>query len=380
MAGIAKGKVNCYFMSLSASTDTRDSYVALYKFLTDLATAGYTELVSLQWGTAGTGMQLSDEGTANPGLNSFYVFRFLPSPQRTWSWYILVQWSYGATFGNAPGNPGLANNDNGTASNGTIGVACAIALTSLGADANPWAGTVLGDGTDTKAATVWAAPALGSLYVFPRSNNPGGAHNTNKENTTPYVWTPATAEKRYSFFADRDNLIITGSNAYDTVIWLYQGIYVPLEGLTPTVPFVQIGYHDNFLDPSVICGTITGASKGGGIFSPIDNSVRTVIYSSTGEDDTYKNQPNRQFSNRTQVENPIPVYIYESTTIDSYQGCLGFLDPIIKQTYGVPNHSTLDSKTRIILGYNSVNARKVTLPWDGVTIPLSNYTKSGVNY
>jgi hypothetical protein len=377
MAGTVKGKIDCFFSGGTALINSRDIFIAIYKHLNNLVVSGYTELVALQTNGGAVPMVFSDEVGAVPGDNSFYVFRFLPFGTRTWSWYILVQWSYGATFGNAPGNPGLANNDNGTASNGDIGIACAVALTSLGADANPWAGTVLGNGTDTKAATVWAAPALGSLYVFPRSNNPGGDHNTNKENTSCCVLNTGTGNMRAHIIGDRDNLFVAWNTSdAGNYRWMHQGLYTRVTGLPTDIPnFFQFGLHSGMLFSNTFFGLIDGSSAGG-VLSPRTNQVQQAMYGALVQD-TSTTEPNPQYAATTFSRQAIPLYIDEFPLTPP--GKVGEAE-FLTQTLNCASDSTFDTLAKIVIGSSTTTERRLAVPWDGASTPKTSLAKAGIDF
>jgi len=268
MAGTLHGKKGIQ-VAAGSSNNSQETFKALFDFFEDLVDVhGYCTRVALNWGSGGTGTDFHDE--ANPfGNNAFAVYCFPPSPQRLWSWYILIQWSAGATFGSSPGNPGLIFATTG-ASQQNVGFAVAVALDSGGLDADPWNGTSNFDGADTKGATVWAAPGGGTLYVFPRSNDVGGSHATNKENTQVILASGTTVDQTFHAAADEDGFWV--AHDFDTNnrflrSW-YVGPYVPTPDFSPSVPLVCICGKE---DPSTdwLIGDTTGTSntsiEGGGV-------------------------------------------------------------------------------------------------------------------
>jgi len=262
MAGTLHGKKDVYVNTVG-SNNAQEGFKSLFDFFEDLVDVhGYCTRVALNWGSGGTGTDFWDG--ANPfGSNAFAVYCFPPSPQRLWSWYILIQWSAGATFGSAPGNPGLT--DGGTGGGvSNIAFAVAAALDSGDNPANPWNGTSNFDGADTKGATVWAAPGGGTLYVMPRSNDVGGSHATNKENCGPILLTGTTVDQRLHFAADEDSFWSTHDHDDANRFFhnWFVGPYVPTPDFNPAVPLVSF---QGVVDPSddVVLGDLTGVTGGG---------------------------------------------------------------------------------------------------------------------
>lgn len=380
MAGTPKGKIDCYFNAGGAENNTKDIFVALYKFLLDLETAGYVERIALQWGASGTGMDYSG-GAAPPGRNAFYVFRFKPSGARTWSWYLLVQWSYTTNFGVAPGDPGL--NDGSTTTG--IAIAAAVALTAGGADANPWKGDTDEDGTDIKGpgaggpggAFVWDAPALGTVYVWPRSNGTGGSHTAARQNCAQILNYSGADAIRAHFMADEDNLGIFLDTSDDgtTYSFAFCGVYTPLTGLTPPVPFAMIS-SASFVDNVSSFGPTAGGAPNGGVLSAKDNTVRSGLYSTRISDELTTMEPSNQYAAATYIEHRLPLYCSEA----GHTGQVGFIDPFIRQLYNATTLTTLATKARILIGTATTADGKISLPWDGVTVPKTGVTRDGVSF
>lgn len=114
----------------------------------------------------------------------------------------------------------------------------------------PWNGSTSSNGYDTKGTPVWSATAgggSGTLYVFPRSNNPGGAHNTNKENTagafTDYNESLSEYASGHSrttmahFFAGPDwYTLFNDLGGRGVCYWDHFGGYIPQPALSGTYP------------------------------------------------------------------------------------------------------------------------------------------------
>lgn len=215
MPGTVLGSVD-HLIAFGPTGSNQEAFTSLFKFLNGpLRSSSYVELVALQTGSAQTGVPASQMGTnyhdkINPfGENAFACFRWRsgstpfggPSTRRAHDYYMLLQWSYNTTFGNAPGNPGRCYG-------GTFGVGISIAWREDGG--NPWGGTTMANGNDSKGSTVWVSGAS-VVHSFPRSNNPGGTHSTLKENTVGYP-TSVAVTSRIHYVADRDSLMMVGDD------------------------------------------------------------------------------------------------------------------------------------------------------------------------
>lgn len=242
--GILDVRVNEGNNALSAQAGFKMAYEAMEHY----RTLGWVERVALYYGIGGTGTDFHDE--ANPFTsNAWFVYRMPPTRNRRYSMYICHQYSESGTFGNGGGAPGriAGTQGNATANSGQHGVQCAIALDSTGADANPWQGTSNFDGADTKGSPVWDAPVGGYLSMFPRSNNAGGSHATDRENfCTIMDQGGGVTDYRYDFVSNGDFYHVffdfDDNNIQDFV---YLGPYQLRADLETATSLPFIGYHTN---------------------------------------------------------------------------------------------------------------------------------------
>ncbi len=402
MSGAYHGRVDClngvnYAPGAGVTTVVQEIFTNIYyAFLTH---PNMTEIA--RRGNVG----FWDEATPFT-TNNWFVFRMntvVENPfytgTRTFPWYVLVQYSaLGSVFGASPGNPGLVdNNQDSSSSPATIGVQFAI---GVGGDQNPWNGSgALGSGV--KGTPVWSPPSGGSaLLVFPRSNNPDGAHVTNKENCTTLV-SRSTAENGDTqpalshIIMDDDSFFFAHSlNANHRYSALYFGEYVPRPGLNPDYPYVMLSsrahnyptLYGGFLPlPRYYTmgnriGTGTGSSSshgGGGVAVNATDGVRgAIIERYTGVMTDYRFHPNAFFSTRTFDEFPIPLWSWDEP---GYNGYLGQVD-FIRETCGLETRHRSTGSRYVIAGTTAVNAIQLTMPWPSGVIPGSIVSRTGVAF
>lgn len=231
--------------------------------------------VSLQYGSGGSGTDYFD-GVAPFGDNAFFVYQFPPSDLRKFSFYVLVQYAGGAVVGSAPGNPGLLSGGSGD-TGGNILVQFALAATSSGADASPWNGTTNFDGSDTKGTPVWEAPVSGHVHVWPRSNNTGGSHATNRENGYRLL---SRDEKdvthRAHFVSDGDfiSLVCDELDNNDNPLHIMFGPYKYRNDILNACPFVSMLLYRNANSSPLGYGTLAGNTLDeGGVLLSWDDQV-----------------------------------------------------------------------------------------------------------
>jgi hypothetical protein len=400
MAGTPHGTHSIVIDTALKLTNIRDEFVAIVKALDSLEADGVCTRISCWWGTGGTGFDFSDEADP-PGNNAFVVYRWNANAGRTWDWYLLMQWHDGASFGAAGTNgaPGKIQGTAGVAAEGDIGISVATAFTALGVSANPWRGTILNDGTDYKGsavggggAAVWVAPALGTVNVWPRSNNTGGTFTAQKENTAGLIEASGDHRRRIHVLADSDCLAIL---QYTLDIGALSGFwlvapYTPLSGLVATSPLAMLHATTTHVivrptNASSYGTTVGTSTREGGVFSVIDGYPKIAAIQCRAYDIPDSTvftppayQPNKQFAGKYVVECPVAVYVNEAAN----QGLVGFLDDFVRATALAPNEATLDSKSRLVVGDETgPDYAKWTFPWDGVTAdPGAASTRLGVTF
>ena len=270
--------------------------------------------------------------------------------------------------------------------------------------ASPWNGSTNNNGNDTmgtaggSANAVWWSATSSPIHVInPRSCNPGGSHNTNKQNLAPignrYYW----FEVPYGFFhgiSDDDNwaMFLSGQEGLqdqDDPLW-YSMVAFGLYDLQPNVAasgaYACYACNDEQLPQGMnsVYGTTSGTSDNpGGILVPGD-SVRGLYLSaySPGLGSAY--QPNTHSSTGAIYdEYGSAVYVAET----GVAGWLGWRqepgeDPFFRQVYNVQCEALDVVSERAAFGANSYSSAKVTVPWP-VSIgeaPGATRTDAGVAF
>lgn len=379
MSGTIHGRIEMYSNTASNINNCQEQFKGVFDFL-NLRKGSK----ALQWGKSATGPNYWDQ--ANPfQSNAFAVFPFPAAGSRTWSWQLLLQYCAHATevFGNSPGNPGALNRLVPAVG---MGMQAAVARTSGGADADPWKGTTLNNGADTKVSPVWGAPSGGSVYVLPRSNNERGNHNTNKENCGQII-APSSSATRYHAFCDDDAFVLctstSGSGSGSLYNINYVGPYTPAPGFNPANPLVMLAMSSAFDYHTVTVGLVSGdAVAEGGIFVlhpdfPVGN-YHFDRYNYAMASANWN--PNPQFATPTYMEWPLPIYV-QSIDFPGF-GFVGMIDsPLFRHVFNWATHSVSTGSLRVCLGYSAtLGTNHWTVPWDGATTPGTGATRAGIDF
>jgi len=194
-------------------------------------------------GSPNGGMNAMDSGYKPHGDHAWYTFEFTQANPPFW----LHAWIgvFGGFDGGGAAAPALTDGgDSGNNRHWSIAVACR-------SDGGcPWNGSTSSSGIDTKGSTVWSATAgggSGTLYVWPRSNNPGGSHNTNKQNTAGafsdnteslFVYDSGFEPTSFAhFFAGPDwYLMFNEAGGNGICYWDHFGNYIPIPAISGTCP------------------------------------------------------------------------------------------------------------------------------------------------
>lgn len=383
MSGTPTGIIDAY--TAAAGRNEYQQASEVFKLIFDALEANpNTTRIALQYGSGGTGTDYWDG--ANPwGDNGFAVWRFEPSAARAWPYYVLVQSANAggtsANFGAAPGDPGVMEGNQGT-SYGHVGWQCAI---GIGGDENPWNGTTADDGTDDKGGsaayalgndgngTVWRTPAAGTnLMVFPRSNNGNGTYDAIKQDHLLLFNYNSQLNTRMHVISDDDSVFIDLQGTISGC-----GIYTPHPGITIDRPFLM--YRNAGSVPT------SPTERQGGIAYPDSTDsdpVRNVSFTySTAW--TAGSQPNGLFSPAQYDLTQAWVKIVDSINtkyVDAIMGVWGAVDGFVKLNYDIPADSTNIGKTIASLGTTTTAAWKYAMPWDGVSTPGANFTRTGIGF
>lgn len=373
MAGIVVGSIDHKMGDGIVTSPQRNQelFKVLYDFLAvTMAGAGHCALVASNYGSGGTGTDFHDG--ANPfGENAWAVFNFpnsLPTP-----FHLLIQWADAASFGAAPGAPGLCNG-----SPSTDGVGCMVALREDGA--SPWGGTTGSPGSDTKGTPVWTAGGS-TLHVLARSNAPGlpaGAFATNKENTHLIEDYSTNAINRLHMVGDADGImLVVGTTNAGAYKGYYMGRYELRAGLSLPHPYVMIPTATSVpwvVGASNIYGNIAGSyGSQGGLLGRAGDGVRsfTLENSAPWFDSSY--QPNGVPSPSELDAGKWALFQREVVS-----GLVGFLpEALVSAVYGVAFHETNAANTRAYMGTVAAAAIKFSIPWDGGAPPGTVGVRTG---
>lgn len=384
MSGTVHGVVDGGGTNQEIWKHNHDFFTRLFKFFQ--ASSRHT-IIAYNKGNTGGNVNSAVPGTdywdgANPfGRQAWFVVRFTNASK---VWYALFEYYDGSSV--TPQYGGVLAGST-SSSQAAIGFQCCAAVDSGGAVANPFQGTMVATGTDTRPAGVWwAAPGGGRLYAFPRSCNPGGTWATNRNNmVSRFVASGFTVQiNRWSFWADDDAMGIVYDSLDDgTVESIYMGLYSPVSTVaTVDVPICMVAQSassDAFSQISQSSSTVTvwgdlttgNNSTDGGVHGPIGvtGASSSYVYSAcvsshVGSFTANVNLKNNRFISPASGEE-WPLYIGGFESTGAY-GLLGTLFQHRVTTY--PNNKdTNAAKTRAYFGTapNSLHA----IPWDGSTTP-----------
>jgi len=409
MSGTIRGRVECYFGQRPYSggygtyrETTQEVFTSIYK--TFKVHPNMTE-IARHGGFGGGAADVNYWDEPNPFRNNaWFVFRMntltenpLYLGPRTYPWYVLVQWNRDdqAVFGSAPGNPGKCE-DNTNSSGGNTRVAIQFAI-GIGGDQNPWNGSgTLGE--NVKGTPVWKTPEGGSAaLVYPRSNNVGGAHVTNRENMSHIAYRDgnnATFSATMHIITDDDNLVILWDQYYtETWALTYFGLFVPRPYLTFDYPMVMINTITNPLPiiRNQVYGSIDGRGygtsnpcNGGGIPGP-DPAVNGVKGLLIDRYQTFFDSlspyvlglPNKYFSIPVLDDFPIPLAMWEAPNWYGYAGQIDF----IREVAGAEARCrTTGNGTRLVVGGSTAipNVVKLSVPWPPNVNPGIGLTREGL--
>lgn len=264
----------------------QEGFVRLIKFFDNCSSIGVSRIASnyglavSPYASSSPSINLNALGFGywndqiNAGPNAWAVYKF---NNATVPFYVLIQWGVAATdsnsgnaFGFAPGNPGTVP---GQAFTGDGGIGIQVAMRSDGG--NPWNGTTNNNGADTKGSTVWTAPTIDKLFIWPRSNSPGGtqvagtqsipgsrAHcNSILHSSQSDIGTAILTI--FTVIADENNVLINndlrGTGNHNI---FYFGKYLPISGTSPPVPYWSFSDDNqpNFLQGLQTIGTLTAVT------------------------------------------------------------------------------------------------------------------------
>ena len=327
MSGTKHGSVEHYITNSGAS-GCRDAFAAIVNFLDSRMTRIASNAGgSGQSGTVALSLPGYTSDANHSGENAFGVWRWdQPSGRKV---YVLLQWSYGSSFGSSPGDPGVSSTTYG------VGIQIATRLN----DTSPWAGGTSNAGADAKASPVWT-PGVSTLVVYPRINGTSGTAATNKEGCVR-IATCDVSPSRLHAMIDNTCLYFAvdelGDGSYNSVFFF--GPYTPRPGITPS-------QGSNFMvctytapEGSTAIGTLAGnSSVEGGVCVAAADGCRIAYLSIVGNLSTAMLQPNSFVSEYDEFDVHIRAYDTEGTSTVGYVGKVDISDLAI--VVNVPSEST----------------------------------------
>lgn len=398
MAGTVRGRVDSYHNAGSSFLNAQQVFKVIYDFCS--AHPNMT-LIARHGGSGGTASNVNYHDQSNPFLpNAWFVFRMNDDTlengtatayagSRTFPWYIYVQWgrSDQLAWNSSPATPSFIDGGSMGGSEGRVGVQYCIPVGSVdGTSEAPWNGG--GSlGTNTKGTPVWRTTAgtpvgFTGSFVFPRSNNTGGSHSSNRENCSNILQTSSTSPVRFSVIADDDSIVFVSNPGDDLATWQvnYFGLFTPISGLTHPYPMVHIAENSfaaSGFSPGTTYGTTSGSVRNGGIpMLSVADGVKGLVTGRYDEWFTTLNAPNRMYALERYDEWDIPVGMSESPTWYGYAGDVSF----IREIYNTGPTDTSSGRTRAVIGNTAYAAPKITVPWDSTTSPRSTFTRDGVTF
>lgn len=384
MAGTPHGYVDGGGTSQANWKHDHDLFTRLYKFF---STSARHAVIAYNKGLTGGNVAAATPGTdfwdgANPfGRQAWFLVRFTNASK---AFYILFEFYDGSSI--TPQYGGVIRGSTSITSSG-VAFQCVGALDSGGAAANPFQGTMVNTGSDTRPTGVWwAPPGGGKLFMTPRSNALGGTWVTNKNNMRllPQNSSPTSvAVNRWHFGATDDAFWMTydaGDNGLDH--FTYMGLYVPRSDVTSDMPLCMVSEYTasdafNFnsmtnASPTIFGGATTGdPTTDGGVHGSTSmvGASSSLVYDCTVGGNlmpfvTNTNLlQNKALATASNEEWPIFIGAYESSAAF---GMLGYLEQVRIVT-GVNNKDTNQGKTRAYFMGSGPHAHAI--PWDGVTTP-----------
>jgi hypothetical protein len=367
MSGTLHGSIDHNITATSAGS-ARDVFAAMVNYFDSKFTRIASQKGSSPGGTGALGGYTSD--TNRSGDNAFGVWRWDRTDGK--KLYILLQWQYNSSMGSSPGNPATANQVN-------YGVGMQFAMRLDGG--NPWNGTSVNDGTDTKNGTdVWVDGGS-TLVVWPRSNGPGGS-STSKSGLGCVSNYTGVGPTRFSVMSDDDTLYwFSDQDGGSVNTFGFFAPYTARSGITPDLGYVCMFQNQTALDYNALIGNTAGngAFEGGAVIAAADGvrgfrkfgwtNLAAVAY-----------QPNTLASGSPYDIMEVALRM-DDTTSPARQGLFGKLNPDdIGVTWNMPNWETNVGKTRVCVGDTTQATYKWVFRWDGATAPLATAAQTGVQF
>ena len=381
-----KGQIDIYASQATWQDRVKHIFTQMYARLYTASVTGMLELIALQFGNGGSGTA----GSPVFGNRAFAVFRWKKSGQvgitttRANSLYMLIQYTADGNIAGSEGPGAIANS--ATLTGCMLGVAFAMGDNS-GTDASPWRGSMLANGTDTKASPVWGGPTTVALY--PRANANDGAAANKREMCGLIMHSTgagAPATRAHMVF-DEDNVAFCVSpdnnGVYDMVAFVRSSPRAAiLSGLPlPAMPMLKHAAPQPFaaaLYPPT--SDHYNSVFNGGTIGRTGSTTFDVVCMQLGVgpflDTSW--EPNKQLEPNVYEEAPIE---YAVNDLDGRNGRMGNLGSFLRICTNVATHSTNTARDRAVLAptVTSTDWRWV-VPWDGATDPGVSTVPNGVAF
>jgi len=392
-------KLDCFSAPTNVEQISGEAFENFCEFMTYVSASNMATLITWNSGSAApTGSftaRTYPDGNLPFGRGAHAIWRINTSSTRNWEWYLYAQVVSGsAAIANETFNQPIVGNASTNFNNDSTarGIAFQAAVCFSGSTSfNPWNGTI-SQGNSTAATPRWVPGALDrTMYVLPRSNDLGGTHATNRNNSLFLYYNDVTSGRktRYNFIFDGDALLTMLSWDNQNYAVTYVGPFELRNSLTGSgictgsYGFIaSVGYGgSNTLAINSVFGDTAGSTinNNGGIAVPIGVLVsgsKGAIANVTQTFNSVTYQPN-YFTSKYD-EFPVMVGVSETPNF----GLLGqFNYGLLRLTYGTQCEDSVSDLSRAIIGGTATIANaKISIPWTGSLAPASSYSRSGSNF
>jgi len=375
-----KFKLNQYTPVSNGAIGSNNMFKNMFDLLNAATGSGIVTRLAYNTGSnagSGTGTGYWDE-VNNFGNNAWALYRFDSAANRTWEWYMLIQFtSASGNFGDAPGNPGLLNGvaEFNSSGEGSVGISAAAMVTSAGSTANPWNGTTLNDGNDVKGDPVWETLSPGDrLSVLPRSNSPDGSHSSSRENMVRVLNYNGSSLRLISHMAVTEYgfIMATANPVGNTATYTFVGEYQPHGYLsssipTPLVMFAANANANQIPNPGTVIGNSTGtATIEGGATTP-SNAVSVTTGADTSvQFTTSENRHPSSFVSNVATFDEQPVAIFAADDTSSVWSSLGHINgDTARWIFGCGLFTLSLNGERLAVGNSTggTGVLKLSMPW-----------------
>lgn len=392
-------KLECFSATANTEHIAGEQWKNFCDFMTYLSGSDKVTLITWNSGSSASAGSFENrtywDGNLSFGRGAHAVWRINTSSTRNWEWYLYAQVVSGSaavaneTFNSPIVIYSYANLDNNSNNRGIImqAAVCFSGTTSF----NPWNGTI-SQGNSTAGTPRWVSGALDrTMYVLPRSNDIGGTHATNRNNSISIISRSTSTTQRFHMLFDGDAFAFFHATSTNPVTYypMYVGPYELRNSLTSSgICSSPYGFamHSAYNVDAFMLTTTFGDTAGstvnpqGGIAVPIGVLVsgsKGGIPNITQTFGASTYQPN-YFTNKYD-EFPVMIGVNESPNF----GLLGQFNYGLYRTVLGPNSEDVVSDlSRAIIGSGggTIGNRMISIPWTGSLAPGTTFSRSGSNY